>query len=90
MNFSGKKRLKISEVAVILNVTPGLARNLLREWGVEPCADYGPGRGRGLRWSSDDIDVAAERTVNRKRPTPPRRPRRHALDGANIVADLFG
>lgn len=89
MDFSGKKRLKISEVADVLNVTPGLARNLLREWGVEPCADYGRGRGRGLRWSPEDIEAAADRTVLRKAAPQPRQKGRHALDSDNIVTDLF-
>ncbi len=87
---SGNQRLKISEVADILNASPGVARSLLREWGVKPCADYGRGRGRGLRWDQAAVEAAADRSVQRAAPPRPfRRPKKHALDGSSIVEELF-
>jgi hypothetical protein len=90
-----EQRLKIGEVADVLNVTPGLARNLLREWGVEPCADYGPGRGRGFRWSRVEIEAAVAGSVPARKVVPGRvvkKRRKHALDGdrADVLAGLFG
>lgn len=91
-----EERLKIGEVADVLNVTPGLARNLLREWGVEPCADYGPGRGRGFRWSKAEVEAAVAGSVPARRVVPwksgKKRRRKHALDGdrADVLAGLFG
>lgn len=88
-----RERLKIGEVANVLNVTPSLARNLLREWGVEPCADYGRGRGRGLRWSRAEVEAAVDRSVPvpARKVVPGKKRRKHALDGdrADVIAGLF-
>lgn len=95
MDYRGE-RLKIAEVADVLNVTPGVARNLLCEWGVKPCADYGRGRGRGLRWSKGEIQAAAAGSVPAQKlvagKSGGKRKRKHALDGdrADVLAELFG
>jgi len=95
MNSGIDKRLKIGEVADVLNVTTGLARNLLNECGVKPCADYGPGRGRGFRWSRAEVVAAADGSVPARRVVPGKhgkKRRKHALDGnrADVLAGLFG
>lgn len=42
------------EAGMILSVTPNIAEKILKEWKVQ-ALDTGRGRGRGLRWSEDDI-----------------------------------
>lgn len=42
------------EAGMILSVTPSIAEKILKEWKVQ-ALDTGRGRGRGLRWSEDDI-----------------------------------
>lgn len=74
-----------AEVAAMLKVSPKAARKLLTKWQVQPRADFGAGRGMGLRWSADDVIEAAEktsphRTTNSPRPCRRRAKRTHAMD----------
>lgn len=67
--------LKISEVADLLRTTPGAARGVLKRLNVTPI-DLGRGRGLGLRWKSDDILEALEKT----KPVPNTRAKPRPLD----------
>jgi hypothetical protein len=89
----GKSHLKRSEVAETLGVSQKTAVRLLEKWGVDPCADLGPGRGMGYRWRAADVVAALEKTrPHRTTPAPRPRPRKkkHGLDSDTILADLFG
>lgn len=48
--------LKTNELAEIMNMSAPLARKILQKNGIEPI-DLGPGRGKGLRWSTKQVTV---------------------------------
>lgn len=52
--LSDKVQMTKKEVAAILGTTPRVAASILREHGAAPI-DYGPGRGRGLRWTAHQV-----------------------------------
>ena len=62
--------LTLVEAAEKLRTTPGAARGVLDRLKVKPF-NLGRGRGLGLRWKSEEIDAALERSREpRQRPKP--------------------
>lgn len=88
-----KTLMKTPEVAELLDVSPRMTIKLLRKWGVEMYADFGPGRGLGPRWLTSEVMEAAKKTAKPHRkspaPRPRKRKRKHALDSDTILDDLF-
>lgn len=84
--------LTLSEAAEKLRTTPGAARGVLDRLKVKPF-NLGRGRGLGLRWKSEEIDAALERSREPKqKPKPaPRVPQGSLFIGrsvAEIAAEL--
>ena len=87
-----KHLLNKSEVAELVGLGPKSTMKMLKEFGVEPCADFGPGRGRGPRWRTSEVLEAVYGTKPHRTtpaPRPPKRKRNHAINSATIIDDLF-
>ena len=87
-----KTLMKTPEVAELLGVSPRMTIKLLRKWGVEMYADFGPGQGLGPRWLTSEVMEAGEKARPHREfpaPRPPKRKRKHALDSDSIIDDLF-
>ena len=84
-----EKLLRLDDVAIRLNTTPGRAQKVLNAHQT-PCVDYGAGRGGGKRWAATDIDAL----ILRMRQSPaPKKTEKKAQASPSILtmkpADLF-
>ena len=68
-----KAYLSTAEAAEFISArTQEAARKILADLGVTPI-DFGPGRGRGLRWPKDEIVIAMDkRRFGKAAPKTPR------------------
>lgn len=82
-----ERLLRRTDIATMLNTTPGVAATILAKWGVHPI-DFGRGAGRGPRWLESAVRGAMQQMHEAAQPKA-RQPRQQRLGVPHIkLADM--